>query len=199
MQTNTKHRGLVAVVVGLALVGAACSHGATSPRTASAGVSDTTSDQASSGETRGMGSAMMAEMCPAAVPGTQVVPSDTGSGEALTFSTTSRDQVSELRRRVHAMADMHNNHHASGAPGGMDGHGHGGSMMGGGMGSGGEMHHAMPPPSTAAVEDTDSGARLVLTPKDPAQLAQLRSAVRSHAEMMRQGRCAMMGGAGMAH
>ena len=122
----------------------------------------------------------MAAMCPMAVPGTQVSASDLSTGEAVTFSTTSPEQVADLRSRVRAMADMHNRHHASGDMSGMQGgmHGHGGMM---------------PPPSTASVEDTDAGARLMVTPKDPAQLAQLQSAVRAHAEMMQQGGCGMMG------
>ncbi len=63
------------------------------------------------------------------------------------------------------------------------------------MGGGGTMADmTMPPPSTATVEDTDSGARLLLSPKDPAQLAQLQSAVRGHADKMQKGGCGMMKG-----
>lgn len=59
--------------------------------------------------------------------------------------------------------------------------------MGGGM----PEHMAMVP-SHAAVDDVDHGARIVLTPDDPAQLAALRDHVHAHVEMMKSGRCPMM-------
>lgn len=145
------------------------------------------------------------DACPMAVPGAQVTASDTPDGEALTFTTTSGD-VAELRRRVHGMAEMHGRHHAAGA--GME-HGHGGmghgEMMGGGMamggsameggqGAGGHGSHAMAiPPSRAAVEDVENGARVVVTPNDPADLEKLRSAARMHAQHMQQHGCEMTG------
>ena len=173
---------------GLALVSMGCMHGAASQATAPAAQPGTPGAQARTGMGAGMADGKMAAMCPMAIPGTQVSAADTSTGEALTFSTTSPDQVAELRTRVRAMADMHNQHHASG---GM----HEGMHQPGGMMSGGGMANMpMPPPSTATVEDTDAGARLVLTPQDPAQMAQLQSAVRAHAGMMQQGGCGMMKG-----
>lgn len=170
--------------VALALAGAGCSHGSASQPSATTAQPAPPRAQAQEGTTGDMGSGKMAGMCPMAVPDTQVSAADTATGEALAFTTSSPDQVADLRSRVRAMADMHNQHHASGE---MHGHGMG-------MGSGGMGNMPMPPPSTAAVEDTDGGARLVVTPNDPAQLAELQSAVRSHAGMMQQGRCEMMGG-----
>ncbi len=149
--------------------------------------------------------AALTQMCPMAVTGTQVVASDTAGSEALTFTTASGD-VGELRRRVRAMAEMHGRHHAAGA--GME-HGHGGmghgGMMGGGMamggsameggqGAGGHGSHAMAfPPSRAAVEDVENGARVVVAPNDPADLEKLRSAARMHAQHMQQHGCEMTG------
>jgi len=79
--------------------------------------------------------------CPVSVPGTSVTVEDTDSGAALVFVTTG--DVAELRKRVAAMAKMHNEHHgAMGAlPDGKDaGGGHDMSKMGGGTtGSGGAM------------------------------------------------------------
>ena len=176
----------------VALFGVGCSHGAPSQPAASAPPSSAQAEVQGGMGPGGMGD-KMAAICPMAVPGTQVSASDTSTGETVTFSTTSPDQVADLRSRVNAMADMHNRHHASGDMGGMHGgmHGQGGTT---GTGQGGEVGHMpMPPPSTTSVEDTDTGARLVVTPKDPAQLAQLQSAVRAHAEMMQQGHCAMGG------
>ena len=142
----------------------------------------------------------MMAMCPMSVPGTQVSATDTADGEALTFTTTP-DQVAELRSRVHAMADMHNQHH-SGGEGGMHEHGmhehgmHGHGMHGHeGMTSG----MAMPPPSRATVEDLANGARILVTPNDAADLQKLQSAVRGHAQHMSQHGCGMMGQGGVDH
>lgn len=63
---------------------------------------------------------------------------------------------------------------------------HGGMMGGGSMGPTGGRDAMMPPPSRAAVEDVEGGARLVVTPNDPGDLDRLRSTVRMHAEHMRQ-------------
>ncbi len=131
------------------------------------------------------GGAMPADMmqaCPMAVPATQLAVADTPDGEAVTFTTAS-DHVAELRSRVHAMADMHNRHHAQGGAEQM----HGGMQHGGMMeGMGGMDASMMPPPSRAAVEDVDGGARLAVTPNDPADLDRLRSTVRMHAQHMQE-------------
>ncbi len=138
----------------------------------------------------------MMAMCPMGVPGTQVSAIDTADGEALDFTTTP-DQVAELRSRVHAMAEMHNRHHASGDVG-VRGHGmHGHEGMRGGMMEGGgpeKRGMMMPPPSRAVAEDLANGARLVVTPNEAADLQKLQSAVRMHAQHMTQSGCGMTGG-----
>lgn len=144
------------------------------------------------------------QACPMAVPGTQVMASETAGGEALTFTTTAGD-VEELRRRAHAMAGMHGHHHAMGAgmqhmAGGM-GHGAammgpdttGGGSMGGAEATGGHGSHAMPP-SSATVQDVEGGARIVVQPRDPADLEKVRLAISEQAERLRQRGCAAMGG-----
>jgi hypothetical protein len=50
----------------------------------------------------------------------------------------------------------------------------------------------MPPPSRAAVEDLPDGARILVTPNDPADLERLQKTVRMHAEHMQEHGCAMM-------
>lgn len=133
----------------------------------------------------------MGGMCPMSVPGTEVAAEDTASGEAVTFTTRSADQVPALRERVHAMADMHNAHHAGGDAGHGGMHGmHGG--MGGGTSGGGMEGMEMPPPSQATVEDLPDGARILVSPKDPADLERLQSTVRRHATHMREHGCPMM-------
>ncbi|BDG05185.1 hypothetical protein AMOR_41810 [Anaeromyxobacter oryzae] len=113
------------------------------------------------------------------VPGTKVSAADTASGEALTFTTTT-DQAAALRARVHAMADMHNLHHASGEAGHAP------------MAGGGRPGMTMPPPSRAAVEDLPDGARIEVTPNDPADVQRLQAAVREHAAQMQEHGCGMM-------
>jgi len=118
---------------------------------------------AGASDVRGTGT--MADMCPMQVPGTKVTYGDVEGGAALSFSTKNGD-VAELRRRVGRMAEMHNE---------MSDHG---SMM--------------MPAATASVEDIPGGARIVLRPRDPAQLDALREQVRAHARRMASGECPMM-------
>lgn len=150
-----------------------------------------TAPQAAEAAPGGMGGMAM-QNCPMAVPGTQVSTADTQDGESITF-TTSPEHAAELRARVHAMADMHNRHHQGE---GMQGT-HGDMGHGDMMGSGGSEHMAMmPPPSRAAVEDLDGGARIVVTPTAPADLDRLRSSVRAHAGHMQESGTCDMGHAG---
>jgi hypothetical protein len=168
--------------LALALAGTACMHAGHAGMAATAQPPSAPPPSAAADQGSGM-----AGMCPMAVPGTHLSPMDTATGEALTFTTTP-DQVPALREKVHAMADMHNRHHASGDAGQ---HGGMGGMMGGGMeGHMGGMH--MPPPSHAAVEDVPDGARIVVTPNDPADLQRLQSTIREHAQQMEQHGCGMM-------
>ncbi len=127
----------------------------------------------------------MMAMCPMGVPGTQVSAVDEVDGSTLTF--TSHDGVAELRRRVHHMARMHNEHHVGGAPAGA-----GGGMMGGMMGSTKEMGSMMMmPPSHATTFDLGNGASIKLMPSHPADLRQLQTAARMHAQRMQERGCAM--------
>ena len=54
----------------------------------------------------GMRDGRMMSSCPMAAPGATVTASDVDGGATLTFTTATGD-VSDLRRRVHQMADMH--------------------------------------------------------------------------------------------
>jgi hypothetical protein len=216
------------VVVAVAALGMACmGHGSQGAR---AGTQSQTQTQAQpqpqnptpqAGGEHGM--AMMQE-CPMAVPGAQVAATDTETGEAITFTTSSPDAVQELRDRVHAMADMHNRHmeaHAGMQGDAQDGsmHGDTGGEMGGtgregsagsgdgspspdaqgqagsGMGSG--MHsgmHHRMPASRATVEEVDGGARVTVAAQNPADADQLRTAIRKHVDQMQQTGSCGMGG-----
>lgn len=92
------------LLVFLSFAGAACTHGAHGSRSGG----PATSRAAATGS----GATSMAEVCPMSVPGAQVSAADTAAGETITFTTTSPDQVTALREKVHAMADEHNRHHA---------------------------------------------------------------------------------------
>lgn len=122
-------------------------------------------------------------MCPMAVEGTTVHTEDVDGGIAMVFVTTG-DQA-ELRERVARMAKMHDEHHAEGQHAGH--HADHGAGHHADHGGGGKV-----PASAARVEDVDGGARLVLTPRDPAELPALVEHVRGHAEAMATGSCPMM-------
>jgi hypothetical protein len=127
--------------------------------------------------------------CPMQVPGTTMSVIDTSNGVAMVFSNEDASQAAELQRHVLSMAQMHNAcaEGASSCPRGMMGHG----MMGGGEPSG--AYGGGPKMSShAEVQNTENGARLILTPDTPAQLESLRTSVRQHAAHMAAGTCGMM-------
>jgi hypothetical protein len=139
-----------------------------------------------------MGGDPMADICPMAVEGNTARAEPVEGGATMVFMTTG--DVAELRQRVAAMAEMHNSRDARGNGRGMGMHGSRGGMHGakGNGGRGMKGKAMMMPASTARSEDAESGARLVFTPQDPADLAALRERVAQHAEMMASGRCPMM-------
>jgi hypothetical protein len=182
-------RNLLAAMA-LALVGSACAHA--DPAATSSAASPAMASPSNPAPAAGM-----AGMCPMNVPGTKVQAADTATGESLTFTTTSADQVAMLRDQVHQMSDMHNRHQASGdaghgGPAGMGGM-MGGGMMVGGMGGGGmsTTPMPMPPPSRTTVEDLYDGSRIIMTPTDPADLQRLQAAIRTRADHLTQQGCGM--------
>jgi len=127
----------------------------------------------------GTGGSDMSSTCPRAVPGTIVSAQDVADGGALAFTTTQGD-VAELRRRVAQMADTHNRYLAM----------HG-SMQPGTGGAGPDQPLALN--AQARVEDVEGGARIVYTPKDPAQVPALREELARDAPLMNSGHCPMAG------
>ena len=107
----------------------------------------------------------MMQNCPMQVSGADLAVADTKEGIALTFTTKTGD-VNDLRRRAERMAKMHST----------------------------EAAHGNMVPFTAKYEEVPGGARLTLTPKDPAELEHFRSIVRRHAEQMKKHDCSMMQG-----
>jgi hypothetical protein len=150
--------------------------------------------------------------CPVSVPGTSVTVEDTDTGAAMVFVTTG--DAAELRKRVAAMATMHNDHHGSMGPlptgdeagvghdhaahGGHAGHdmgGGGGEHTGHGMGGGGGEHagHAggmISVHSGATAEDIDGGVRLVFVAA-PSDVPKLQEELRMHAQHLSSGTCEM--------
>lgn len=131
--------------------------------------------------------AMGAEMCPMSVPGTTVAAEDTDGGGALVFTTTG--DVGELRKRVTAIAAMHNEHHLGASEGGSADQEH-------------KPMHAMPeggepPPGMAALmhaqateSDVDGGARIDLA-VGADDVAAVQAALREHAQAMQEHGCEM--------
>ena len=183
----------IGFAVGTVLAGCASTSGARSEPATSAAAAPAHQHAHGDGDQAGM----MAGMCPMQVPGTTVAATEVEGGIGLSFTTATGD-VAELRQRVRRMAEMHNQpgghrmmgSHGTAAPGAgaehqhgtQAGAGHGGMMMGGGM---------MMPAATASVEDIEGGARLILQPKDPAQLGALREHVRMKAQRVAGGECPM--------
>jgi hypothetical protein len=124
-----------------------------------------------------MGATMMDGICPMGVRGTTVAASDIDGGISLTFVTPTGD-VSELRRRVRRMAQMHE--------AGCGIISQRGTMMAGRSTSGSTSGSA-----TASADDLDQGARLVLKPADPGQLDSFRQQVRLCVEHLKHGECPM--------
>ena len=117
---------------------------------------------------RGMSMPGMMMNCPMHVQGTSMAVADTATGVAVSF-TTKPENVAELRKRVEQMAAMHSPQSSSAA------------MMQGQM-----------MPGTVKYEVIENGAKLTLTPKDSAKLAEFRTQVRAHVEKMQKGECSMM-------
>jgi len=118
----------------------------------------------------GMQGMSMMMNCPMKLEGTSVAVADTATGVTVTL-TTKPENVADLRKRVEQMAAMHHTgaDHPSAA------------MMQGQM-----------MPGTVKYEAVENGARLTLTPRDPAKLAEFRTQVRAHVEKMQKGDCSMM-------
>jgi hypothetical protein len=109
----------------------------------------------------------MMQNCPMKLPNVKMSLEDTLDGIAITMTTESGN-VDVLRRRIEHLAAMRNN-----------------SDGGRGM-----MRNRVV--GTAKYEPVPNGAKLTLTPRDPAQLESFRKRVRAHAECMQNGDCSMM-------
>jgi hypothetical protein len=115
----------------------------------------------------GMNQMQMMQACPMKVEGTTVEVADTADGVAVTF-TAKPANVADLQQRVERMANMHSSR--GNMPMGQK------AMLAG----------------TVKYEALPTGARLTLKPNDASKLKEFREQVRSHAEQMKKGECAMM-------
>jgi uncharacterized protein YceK len=179
---ETTMRLVVPLTVLLAVAGCASSRGSTASAPSTGTSAAAASPQGATHRATAAPShdpahaAVAAGICPTDVPGTKAVWSEADRGAAVTFTTDQSAGVNELRRRVRAMADLHNQHHASAkapepsSPGPM----------------GRRMEQA---PSRARVEEIDAGARLVVTANDEADLTRVRETVRMHAQHMERSGC----------
>ena len=104
------------------------------------------------------------DSCPMQVSGVTMAYEDASDGATIVFSVEGTDAI-DLQQRVAKMAEKHNR------PQGEHGPDH-------------VVH-------SARVDNTEKGARLVLTPSNPSDLEALRTQVRGHVEMMQKGECPM--------
>lgn len=109
--------------------------------------------------------------CPMMMEGADVEVMDTEEGVAVTYTTPRPQEVEELRERVRAMAEQHEQR-AESRPG--------------------RGRRALPP-ATVSVTDVPEGARLELAAVDPGDVEALREHVAMRAERMGAGGCPMMG------
>ena len=128
----------------------------------------------------------MADMCPMDVPGTTVAALSIVGGAALAFTTTGN--VAELRQRVRRMSDLENQQQQRGEVGLL-------------VSTSGRVLDVVVltepgptplPQATAAVDDIANGARIVLQPTIPAQLAELREHAVLQAAKMSRGTCPLI-------
>ena len=111
--------------------------------------------------------------CPMQIQGTELSIDDVPGGIALTMTTKTGD-VAQLRLRIESMAKMHAASAGAGIPG--------------------ARMHGNNIPFSVKYEEVSNGARLMLTPQDPAKLDEFRVRIREHAEQMKKGNCSMMQG-----
>lgn len=139
-----------------------------------------------------------AESCPLALAGTTSSTEDTVDGVVVAFSTTRRSDLPELRRRVDKLAAAHNSMKGGAAddlsaappqapgPTATPETAPAGEAKAG-PAAGGKLD------SEASAETSEEGVRLVLRPRDPAQLDTMRDHLRKQADDLVQGVCDQAG------
>lgn len=126
------------------------------------------------------------QMCPTELPGVSVTAQDMQDGSALVF-TASAGNVDQLRGRVQNLASMMNNQRANQKPEAAPGQPAPAPGQQQGATNPGE-----PVATHARVENTERGARLILTPADPAQLSRVRAFAQQQASRMSSGDCSFV-------
>jgi len=109
------------------------------------------------------------DACPLTISGARADIENSGSGLTITV-TSAADQLLLLRARAHALPDVHVGL-AAACPCALP-------AEGGGA-----------PPADVSVDDLEGGVRLVVTAKDPADTANLRSALRGQLSRVHGGDC----------
>ncbi len=143
------------------------------------------------------------DACPLSVAGTTSSTEDTVDGVVVAFSTTKPADIPELRRRVDQLAAAHNSTDAaatddlSAAPPQAPGPtaapetAPAGEAKAEATATGGKLD------SEAAAETSEQGVRLVLRPRDPAQLDSMRDHLRKQADDLVQRVCDQAGRKGL--
>jgi hypothetical protein len=110
-----------------------------------------------------------ADACPLSISGARADIENSGSGLTITISAAP-DQLLLLRARAHALPDVQGGLQAA-CPCGLTG------------------ETTTTPPADISVDDLEGGVRLVVTAKDPADTAALRSALRAQLSRVHGGDC----------
>lgn len=113
-----------------------------------------------------------ADSCPLTISGARADIENSGSGLSITISAAP-DQLLLLRARAHALPDLQ------------------GGLLAACPCAGGAAADGTPvgPPADVNVDDLEGGVRLVVTAKDPADTAALRSALRGQLARVHGGDC----------
>ena len=127
--------------------------------------------------------AQMMELCKAIMGQADLTVRNTADGVALVFVARDAAKVGAVRADAEKLAELHEKMN--------DGKHHGKSKHG--KSKHGKSKHGMMkiPRVNVALNYSNGGAELVLTPQDPAKLADLREHVAEHAKMMTEGNCEM--------
>jgi hypothetical protein len=141
------------------------------------------------------------DACPLALAGTTSSTEDTVDGVVVMFSTTKPADIPELRRRVDKLAAAHNSTDAaatddlSAAPPQAPGPTAAPETAPAGEAKAGATGGKLD--SEAAAETGEQGVRLVLRPRDPAQLDSMRDHLRKQADDLVQRVCDQAGRKGL--
>ncbi|HTE56669.1 MAG TPA: hypothetical protein VK698_37710 [Kofleriaceae bacterium] len=127
------------------------------------------------------------DACPLAIEGTTQSIEDTVDGVVVLFATPNKADLTELRRRVDALAEVHQSSESSAAQDSAAAPPQGPGTTANQVGA--EDKGKLEAVASVEMAEGDKGVRLVLRPRDPAQLDSVRAPLRKQADDLVQGVC----------